>query len=103
MQAARERTSADDRAEALSAGEASLFAVVCARTLSVAAFRVYSDLLVLITMCYLSTFSAALQAWAAIFREIGVLACLSAPFMISLTQRLQKDEVHGMVRNAFAF
>ena len=28
MQAARERTSADDRAEALSAGEASLFAVV---------------------------------------------------------------------------
>ena len=92
--AARERTSAHLHPEALSAGEASLFAVVYARTLSVAAFRVYSDLLVLITMCYLSTFSAALQARAAIFREIGVFACLLARFMISLTQRFTESEVH---------
>ena len=64
------------------------------RTLSVAAFRVYSDLLVLITMCYLSTFSAALQAQAEIFREIGVFACLFARLMISLTQRFTESEVH---------
>ena len=60
-QTAQERTSVRPHAEALSAGEASLFAVRHERTLSVAAFGVF------ITKCYVTTFCAGLQAQGRFF------------------------------------
>ena len=90
-QAAQERTSAHTHAEALSAGEASLFAVELRAYFLRRCVSRYSGLLVLITMSYLSTLLPHLQVRAAIFREIGVFACLLAPSMVVLTYSLQKE------------
>ena len=90
-QAAQERTSAHTHAEALSAGEASLFAVELRAYFLRHCVSRYSGLLVLITMNYLSTLLPHLQVRAAIFREIGVFACLLAPSMVVLTYSLQKE------------
>ena len=57
-QTAQERTSALPHMEALSAGEASLFAVRTNPTLSVAAFGVFR----FITKSYVTTFRTGLQA-----------------------------------------
>ena len=77
--------------EALSAGEASLFAVELRAYFLRRCVSRYSGLLVLITMSYLSTLLPHLQVRAAIFREIGVFACLLAPSMVVLTYSLPKE------------
>ena len=95
-QAAQERTSAHTHAEALSAGEASLFAVEPRAYFLRRCVSRYSGLLVLITMSYLSTLLPHLQVRAAIFREIGVFACLLGRGMINWMQRFTERRVHSM-------
>ena len=102
-QAAQERTSAHTHAEALSAGEASLFAVELRAYFLRRCVSRYSGLLVLITMSYLSTLLPHLQARAAIFREISRFCLPFGSIYGSLSIQFAEREVHGMVRNAFAF